>query len=374
MEESAIDFTRRLVEQRVAHFCKLQASEFLDASDSDVWRHFFFASMANPRSLGYILHFLYESSLIRGKRIGVSAIQEAAERYYEEKIESYFGIGKFLHETFAERSSIYSLKELLESIVSRARELRTHESEVFKKIKGRPPTSHFHVGVHYEPLFSSLELNFFLTKYFEMTDRSGQKVAVFALNYGLCSKYTLRFGRPVGEREFRLYFVERVFDFSPLVAAYLAKNQEVACEACGEKFGFEQLEAIKLFNMLCPKCRHGTVIVTNLSQKYEAEIRAVSENQLLPATELGILQTLHLEGGPMRAGDIAAELDCSYQLVGKRGKALTERQLVRRWTGEKGVRLFQIEELAETAYFSGKDRDDLQIPAAKDGDSPATSQ
>jgi hypothetical protein len=212
MEESGVEFTRRLVTARIEHYCSTKPSEFFEGDENDVWRQLFYASMANPRMLGYLLHFMYESYLIRGRPVGVKAVQEAAIRYFEEKIDSYYRLGKFLHESFAERSSIYSLKELLEAVIRRARELRSHESEVIRKISGRPHTSHFHVPTQYEALFSTLELNFFLTKYFEMTDRSARKVSIFALNYGLCAKYDIRFGRPTGEREFRLYFVERFFD------------------------------------------------------------------------------------------------------------------------------------------------------------------
>ncbi|MGH7231787.1 MAG: hypothetical protein ACREJU_10570 [Nitrospiraceae bacterium] len=176
--------------------------------------------------------------LIHGRPIGVRAIQDAALKYYEEKVASYFAASRFLHETFAERCSIYSLKELLEQIVARARELRTHKSGVFEKITGRPPTSHFHVPATFEPLLSSLELNFFLTKYFEMSDRDGRKVSLFALNYGLCQRCTIAFGRPLGEREFRLYFVERVFDYTPIVRAFLEHNQEITCDRCGMRQGF----------------------------------------------------------------------------------------------------------------------------------------
>lgn len=371
MEDSAIDFTRRLVSSRISHFCKLDPNEFIDGTDGQVWRNLFYASMANPRSLGYILHYLYESSLIRGRRIGVSAVQEAAARFYEEKIEPYFAIGKFLHESFEERSSIYSLKELLESLVNKARELRSHESEVIRKIHGRPPTSHFHVPVEHEPLFSSLELNFFVTKYFEMTDRSARKVAIYALNYGLCAKYSIRFGRPVGEREFRLYFVERIFDFSPLVLSYVASNQEIACNACGERFAHEQLEALKLYGMACPKCREGIVAVTNLSRKYADTLNAVNRELLLPATELGILQTLHSEGSPLRAGEIAGELDVSYQLIGKRGKALAERGLVSRPRVERGSSPFAITPMAVSAYFSNSEIDDLRLPPEGSSDEVA---
>jgi hypothetical protein len=359
MEESAIDFTRRLVTSRVKYYSGKQPEFFFEKNIEELWREIFFASMANPRNLGHLLHFLYESRLIDDRVINLRAIQEAAQRYYQEKVEPYFNLGKFLHESFDERSSVFSLRELLEAIVSRARELRTHDSEVIRKIHGRPPTSHFHVPLQYEPLFQTLELNFFLTKYFEMTDRSARKVAIYALNYGLCVKYDIKFGRPMGEREFRLYFVERFFDYSNIVLAYLAKNQEISCERCQAKFSQDKLAAIEVFGMLCPSCKTGHVRVQNLSRKYAAELQAVAEELLLPPTELGILQTLHAEKGAMRAASIAGELDCSYQLIGKRGKHLADKNLVRRFSNE-GVRLFEISDEAEALYFSDGE-DELEV-------------
>lgn len=374
MEESAIDFTRRLVTTRIRYFCSVSPEEFFEGDSDEVWRQLFFASMANPRTLGYLLHFVHESHLIRGKTIGTRAIQQAAERYYEEKVESYFQLGKFLHESFAERSSIYSLKELLESIVERARELRSHDSEMIRKVRGRHPTSHFHVPVAYESLFSTLELNFFMTKYFEMADRSGRKVSVFALSYGLCFKFDIPFGRPTGEREFRLYFIERFFDYSPLVLAYLTKNQEIVCAACGTRFSYDQLQALQLFGMLCPKCKNGTVRVNNLSRKYAAEIESVNQDLLLPPTELGILQTLHVERKPMRPASIAGELDCSYQLVGWRGKSLSERGLVKRYRNDLGQRLLEISGPAEAAYFSDTKTDSLDVSDGVDSGENGTNE
>ena len=99
MEESAIDFTRRIVSGRVEYFAKISITSFLDGDETEIWRQMFYASMANPRTLGWVLAFVYESHIIRGRGIGLRAIQEAAERYYEEKIESYFHLGKFLHES-----------------------------------------------------------------------------------------------------------------------------------------------------------------------------------------------------------------------------------------------------------------------------------
>ena len=354
MEEKALDFTRRLLQRRLEHFGAGLSQEFLEVRrDDEVWRHLFYATMANPRNLGYLLYFLYESHLIYGRRITVRAVGEAARRYYEEKIEAYFLMNRFLHESFEERSSIFSLRELLEAIVDRARELRGHSgSAVIRDLAGRPPTSHFHVVTALDSLLATLELNFFLTKYYVMSDRDGRKVTVFALNYGLCDKQTIQFGRPSGKREYRLYYVERIFDYTAILQDYLRTNQEIVCDKCGHRFEYEQLSALQMFDLLCPKCRTGTCQVSNLSRKYEATLRSIDEQLLLPRVELGILHTLGTEPRPLYPAEIAGELDCSYQLVGKRAKFLSDRGLVDRGTSEQGRRQLTITEVAKEIYLA----------------------
>jgi predicted transcriptional regulator len=364
MEESAIRFTQRLVEGRIKHFCNCNAADFFDSDFHEPWRLLFFSSMANPRNLGWILTYLYEGDLIHGRKIGPRAIREATRKYYDEKIESYFRMGKFLHETFNERSSIFSLKELLESIVNRAKELRLrkHTSEVMEKIPGRPPTSHFHVVEEFEALLSTLELNFFITRYYHMSDRDGRKVVIYALNYGLCQKFSIEFGRPAGERKFRTYFIERVFDYTSIMQAFIKENQEIVCAICGHRYSFEDLQALRFYGMKCRDCATGICEVVNLSKKYADELKKVDAALLLPSTELGILQTLHTEDQPLNASSIATELDCSYQLVGKRGRNLADRGLVERSENEQGRRIFKISEIATKTYFTDTSIDKLDVP------------
>lgn len=363
MESKAADFVERLAASRIKKFCGCDPGDFLEPSHDDPWRNLFFASMGNPRTLGFLLFFLYESTLIYGKLIGARAIRDASQRFYEEKLEPYFEMSKFLHESFTERSSIFSLKELLERIVSRARDLRMKsDSQLMKGIRGRPPTSHFHVVREFEPMFHTLELNFFLSKYFEMSDRDGRKVIVYALNYGLCQKYSIEFGRPSGQREFRLYYVERIFDYSSLVKAHIEANQEICCDNCGATFAMEKLASLKDYGMLCPTCRTGTCSITNLSRKYESTLRAVDNSLLLRPTELGILKTLNFESKPLYAGEIAAELDCSYQLVGKRARYLADQGLVHRDKNEENRREFTLTEEAQKTYFSEEQKMSLQLP------------
>ena len=367
MEEKAIDFTRRLVEGRLYYFSRCSLSTFTESSDEGPWRLLFYASMGNPRILGHLMYYLQESHLIFGSPIGSKAIRDAARRYYEEKIEPYFRMSRFLHESFAERASIFSLKELLESIVERARDLKRHrDSEVMREIPGTPPTSHFHVAVELESLLATLELNFFVTKYYEMSDRDGRKVSVYALNFGLCQKYAIAFGRPAGRREHRLYLVERIFDDTPLLHRFMQQNQEIRCDSCNETFELDKLPALQMFSMRCPKCNKGTCCVTNLSKKYESLLASVSPALLLPQTELGILQTLASEKRPMFAAEIGDEMDKSYQLIGKRGKVLAERGLVNRFETDQGRRAFEITHLAEESYFSNDSEVQLEVPPEPD--------
>ncbi len=361
MEEKGVDFTRRLLETRLRHF-GVDAQRFIEPrSESAVWMALFQASLGNPRTLGYILYFIYENQLLYGKRISVVGVKDAAQRYYEEKLEPYFAIGRFLHESFEERSTIFSLRELLERIVTRARVLRSKDAaSIFRKIDGQHPTSHFNVPQTFDSLLSTLELNFFVTKYYVMSNRDGHRVSVYALNYGLCEKQSIAFGRPSGSREQRLYFVERVFDNGPLLRDYIASNQEITCDNCRTVFAAEDLDALRRFNMLCPTCRAGTCRVTNISRKYEDLLRGVLEEQMLPAAELGILQTLNSEAKALYAGDIAGELDVSYQLIGKRAKRLDEQDLVEREM-VRGRREYKLSATAKRVYFSDTEVASLRV-------------
>jgi DNA-binding MarR family transcriptional regulator len=194
-----------------------------------------------------------------------------------------------------------------------------------------------------------------------MKDRDGRKVSVFALNFGLCEKHTIEFGRPAGKREYRLYFVERVFDYTSIIKQYLEQNQEIKCHDCGAIFGLDKLDGLKLYGMSCPSCRTGTCVVTNLSKRYENILESVQTELLLPPTELGILETLYNENRDLAAAEIAADLDCSYQLVGRRGKILAERGLVDRLM-QRSRRRYRITDVARGEYFQENESRSLDLP------------
>jgi hypothetical protein len=359
MEEKAIDYVKRVVTRRLSHFCKLGPEVYFDTSSEELWRVLFYATMANPRILGHIMLYAYESNLLYGKKIGRLAVQEASQRYYEDKVSSFFTVGKY-RMSFHERSSIFSLKELLESIASRARAIRQEDRHRDTGRRGRVFSSHFYVSDDFDDLLTTLELSFFITKYFEQSDRAGTRVSIYALNHGLCQKYQIGFGRPADRREDRLYFVERMFDYNAVLRSYVNENQEIRCNSCNAEFELSMMPALKMLHMNCPKCQSGICQVANLSRKYGELLEAIRPELLLPETELGILQTLHNEDRVMVAAEIAGELDCSGQLVGRRAKNLAERALVSREPGG-AVYEYQITPAAEAAYFADAEDAELNL-------------
>ena len=103
---------------------------------------------------------------------------------------------------------------------------------------------------------------------------------------------------------------------------------------------------------------------TNQVTVRNLRIRAidVDENLLLRSAELGILRTLHQEKKSLFAGDIAEELDCSYQLVGRRAKNLADRGLVSRKLNEEKRREFALTKEAKKVYFPSDAELGLQLP------------
>jgi hypothetical protein len=96
MEEKAIEFTRRLLQNRFSHYVERSFESFCETDTGEVYRQLFYASSGNARNLGHILFNLRESHVSYGKAIGVRAIGEASWKYYEDKIEPYFGVQKNL--------------------------------------------------------------------------------------------------------------------------------------------------------------------------------------------------------------------------------------------------------------------------------------
>lgn len=361
MEEKAINFTQRLIEKRIYHFTSRPVEFFFDTrSDSteDYYELIFQISMNVPRIVGYILYYCYESRIVYGKLINKASLKDAAEKYFDQALEPFFHSTTYSLKSFEEKISILQLRELLQKFVDEMRAVRRRivTSElagvIYDESRSNPYTSHFHFNPIHEQFLKTLELNFFISKYSEMSSRDGGKQSVYCLNYGLCVKHNLRWGKPSGN-EHRKYFISRPFDFNNIIEVFLKNSKHLICinPSCSRNFPFEQLQFLEFNNMRCPNCQNQVRIISN-SEAIQRELEAIDKAKLLPVVELGIIYEIHKSEKSLKPKEIAEELDCSHQLIGQRAKKLDEKNLVVR-DGEPGRRFYRLTDKAIDDYFTG---------------------
>ncbi|WP_416676951.1 winged helix-turn-helix domain-containing protein [Egbenema bharatensis] len=217
-----------------------------------------------------------------------------------------------------------------------------------------PQTSHFHFNPIHEQFLKTLELNFFVSKYSELSSRDGGKQSVYCLNYGLCVRQNLRWGKPKG-REYRAYFVARPFNFNNKIEEFLRNSKRIICcnLDCNKNFPFEQLQFLEeVTNMKCPLCQSPLNVISN-SETIEAELKRIDRNKLLPDIERGMIYEIHKAEKSLKPKEIAEELDCSHQLIGRRAKRLDENLGLLIREGEGTRRVYKLTKKAENDYFSG---------------------
>jgi len=320
-------------------------------------RLFFETTLNVPRLLGYILMYCFQDRVSKGLKINAPSIRLAAQKYYEDVMVKYFDrFNRFALEPFERKLDRHNQQELLKVIIAEAKAVR--KMIISKELGGgyfeglsNPPVSHFTISQDLESVLLSMEFNFLLTKYHEMRDKDGNDVSVFALFYGLCESEKIPWGYPKGRRDDRSYFVQRCFAFNKILHSFLSKNQTIRCGSCSASFPMDKKPAFEMYNWVCPDCREGKCQIINLSAEYLTEISALSEDIMLEDVELNILETLRTEDRPMRAGEISAMIDATYQLVGKRTAKLQESTLVKK-ENDAGIVLNSITQQAKDTYFS----------------------
>jgi hypothetical protein len=365
-EEKARDYTKRLLEKRVNFFSQgnITIEKYFDPSFSmDYYYDLLFKmSMNVPRIMGYILHYTIPGAIARDKLISRSVLESATERYYIEVMEPSMEVNRFAQETFEEKIDSFQQFELLRKLVEKAKEAKTHivtsNAQIYSDIKN-PPTSHFYVKKALEDYLLTLELNFFVHKYREMTDKDGSKSSVFTINFGLCFHENIYWGKPEGTR-FRKYFMERIFDRNSMVNEQITSAQIIRCSDCKAVFPLTDMDKLSTYNMLCPKCMRGKCSVEYYGQKFKHLLDDPPKDDLLPRTDLEILQLLdraRKEKLDLYATPMSEELDTSYQLIGARAKILSEKELVDREyktlpdVGER-KRYYYITSKATEKYFA----------------------
>ncbi len=354
MEERAIDFTKRLLDKRIEYFTKKPVKFYFDTSKENLDYYYeliFKISMNVPRIIGYILFYCYETNILYDKPINRTSLEAAAQRYYEKVINPFFGKTTYSMMANNEKISILQLKELLDKFLETMKYTKKRiagrelTGSAYVKNKSNPFVSHFYVNTRYENFLKTLELNFFISKYDELTDRDAEKVIIYCLNFGLCTKNNLGWGKPTG---YRKYFIERPFNFNKIMDEFLTESKNIECinPNCGKVYPMEQLEFLKFTKMQCVECQSPVQIVS-ISETIKAEIEKIDRSKLLNPIEYGILYELHKTGASMRAKEIAQELDCSYQLIGKKAKQLYEEKgLI-----ERNSRNYTLTAKANIEYF-----------------------
>ncbi len=360
MEEGAINFTKRLIEKRIYHYLKSTPDKFFDTSKKitidDYYELLFQTSMNVPRIIGYILSYCYESRVIYDRPITKSDIESAAQKYYEDRVELFFHKSTYSQNSLNEKIDTLQLKDLLLKFVEKMSDIKTKITtrRILNEelIPESPYTSHFYFAPELENFLKTLELNFFISKYTEMTNRDKELSSIYCLNYGLARKFNLLWGKPKGT-EFRKYFIVRIFNFNPLIKDFLLLSKSIHCinEDCNQTFTQEQIPLLEFSGYKCNLCNH-PVIVESTSEKIKSELSKIKESDLLSPTELEIIMELSRADTPKFAKEIAEEADLSSYSVAQRSKLLDANKglIKRNRENENALLTYELTDSAKTIY------------------------
>jgi len=359
LEQKAINFTERMLNKRAEVYLDDDIQKFIEPS---FWPNFyeelFKATMNNPRRMGHILLQCYNSQIVHGHKITATALKEATIKHYNSKDESIFKDNVKIQQAFGERLMIQSQNELLKAMLQKSKELSKElpktGSQFFRNLS-RVYTSHFYILKEFEFLLGTLEHNFLISKYHELKDRDGREVTIYSLNYGLCQREGILFGRPEKTEEGK-YFTERAFNYLPALQEFLSKFIQIKCTECDKYFPPEQLPALKLYNMECPKCRKGTCELSLGYQQLVEEIEAHYSEMQLPEIEFEILKVLK-EGQDISwyPSIIGAEIDRSHQFVTPHADKMVDMGLLtksRIIVNNKERSVYELTEEALSTYFN----------------------
>jgi predicted DNA-binding transcriptional regulator len=356
MEEGAIDFTKRLIEKRVQHFVKKDPAIFFDTTKVSIDEYYellFQTSMNVPRIIGYILSYCYQSKIIYDRPISKTDIESAAQRYFEDKIEPFFHKTTFSLLSLNEKIDILQLRDLLQKFVDKMIEVKkkisTGEYSGEAYISTFPFASHFHFASALESFLKTLELNFFISKYTEMSDKDGQNSSIFCLNYGLAQKNNLMWGKPKGTKH-RKYFIERPFNFNILLKDFLSSSKSIHCSnvECNQTFTQEQIPLLEFSGYKCNKCQ-SPVIIESISVEIKNELAKIEQENLLNPSDIEIVMELSKQGDAVPAKEIAEELDISSYSIAQRSRNLDLRKgLVKRHNTTP--KTYELTETAKNIY------------------------
>lgn len=331
MEEMSVLYMKRLIEKRFNVFLPgKKISDYFDLKEEELYELLFDMTLNIPRKLGFIFSYCYSTHIIMGKKITRAALESAAIRYFMEVTEQYFETNKYVTKAFEEMATRENLKCLMNKIIKKQIE---NDETVNKKEARGLPTSHFVIGNDLCRLVSTLELNGYISTYNKVNDKDNVPSTLYALDYGLCKKNGITFGRPK-DTALRQYYLERKFLMNNIVKNHFNNSQVIECPN-HHVFPYEEFDAINCFGMICPICAKEKkyvvceVHVTNANIIETINLYNKNSMRLNDDLEYNILKYLFCNSeDTFSASQIADELDCTYQLVTKRADKLLQRELI----------------------------------------------
>lgn len=325
IEELAIDYTRRLLENRFRYFFDedVKIEDFFDTKSISIYDYYkiiFQATSNVARNIGKLFWYTAKKTIFQSQKITKRSLQDAAKENYMLEIEPILYKNEFIqYKYYGEKFEREHLKRLLELIIQKSKEnkrlIGESTSEIFKDFNtNTAPSNYLFFPPKLEQLIHTLELNFFITKYTQQKDKgqgSGKHyippkdVSVFTINYGLCQKENINFDEK-SDRKFR---IERVFDFTDLLVSWANTSQSIKCRNCDTNYSMNRLDSIKEFGMLCEVCHNKTCeVITVAIELPSSNIQPIKERDFL------ILNTLKIEDS-LTTKQIAAELDSSVYSI-----------------------------------------------------------
>ena len=332
MEELALDYNERLIKNRAKLFFKdSDFYDYFDIKKNELHELLFEVSMNIPRKLGYILSYCYESNLIHDNKITKASLGNAAQRYYEEITESYFESNPYITRPFSDKINIANQTNLLDKIVNKQKFNKQTIAKSRAKIFNVPdqPTSHFVVNDEFSNLLNNLELNGYLSTYNKIKDKSNISSTLFALDYGLCRKHNLNYGRPK-DSEHRKYYSDSRFSLNHVIREHFNSTQVLKCSS-GHEFNFELKKQFEMYDMNCPTCmKDGSINkceITVSNIELIERIKNIERTSLLQVDydEFRILLALkQFSPVSMPTKKLGELTDYSYQFIAKRIPKLME--------------------------------------------------
>jgi predicted transcriptional regulator len=331
MEALALDYTKRLLKKRLDLFFPNNHWErYFSVSEPELFDILFSVSFNNPRKIGFILSFCYESSLIHGAPITKEAIENAAQRYYTDITLKYFLANHFAIKPFNDKISNEHQYELLKKIITRQ---KTNASPAYRtKIKGKP-TNHFTISDGLKHLMENLELNGFITTYNVTKDKNEEESTVFSLDYGLCKRNGLYFTR-ASNLKLITYYSQPRFNLNALVIDHFNKTQVIRCPH-GHEYPFSMHITLKSIKMRCPDCLdEGKITKCDIvisSEEIREKMRAIENSNMKKTTfeEFITLDYLKTTGKPASIARISNAVDKSEVTVKKILSILQERGMLK---------------------------------------------